>query len=338
MSKFAKSFLLTFSRRKISLGAMFSAIAIQSLLLFVAIFVVVMLPSQKEEPNFQAKHDVSLPHEDLNHQMDMDEFFQASSPVFQPERISLENVVPNIPPLPDIDMAHTDLSDMSHFFDSPEAADFFQLASLGSSVSLGSGGSNISLLGIKDNAQNIVIAFDVSGSVITNMANKNMPLPTMKDEVKSMIESLNANTAFTVVQFVRAYDFFSPQTIPATVANKKAAADWLEKHFSKAKGSSQTGWTKGSPNGIQLVSKAIFELQPDVIFIFSDGDFQRTPINKRSGNEQVSLSEWNAELMDYQRQLPKQARIHFIGFGVKENAKTALKNIFRMNGGQYKEF
>ncbi len=329
--------LKSLSKHKTSLGAMIGAVALQLMLLCGAIFVVIMLPSKPEEPNFDSKHEVMLPHEDMQHQMEINEFEQASAPAFQPERISVESIVPDIPPLPDIPMAQSDPSEIINPLENLDGL-FQQIGNLTGQHSLGGQGSSVSLLGINDNTERIVIAFDISASVITNMNAKHMPLPKMNEEVKAMIETLNANTTFTLCQFVRAYDFFSPTLLPATVANKKAACNWLDKKFSKAKGSSQTNWIKETPNGIQAVSKAIFALEPESVFIFSDGDFQRTPAGKKNGNEQVPLIEWQNELTAYQRKLSSNARIHFIGFGVKENARNPLKNIIRQNSGQYKEF
>jgi hypothetical protein len=85
----------------------------------------------------------------------------------------------------------------------------------------------------------------------------------------------------------------------------------------------------GSPGFLEVLSK-VFALEPDVIFIIADGDFQRG-----SGTTiQITPDEIENELERLQKKRATPATVHFIGVGMKpENERGIRRAIARHGGG-----
>lgn len=117
--------------------------------------------------------------------------------------------------------------------------------------------SSFSFLGIEDKAEKVVIAFDVSGSVLRKAELSGAPITLIKRETHNLLENFNGNTLFNLIQFPRNYDRFQGYLVPASSRNKKAAVHWLETEF-RTDGRSASSWTRDYPNGIQSVFTAAF--------------------------------------------------------------------------------
>ncbi len=324
------------SSRRSKVRPLAGALGFQALLLALTVIVVVVVPSEDRDPEFTASKTIYLPQRELEHQAAVSEFQQAASAPTLSERLTTESLLadalPEIQALPSEQFAPFEVHNPM-----ANASDLLGASGLmGALQGLDAGSSQFSFLGVQDNATRIVIAFDVSRSVINNMNKSGMNLGRIREETTELINNLNANTLFSIVQFVRAYDLFENYLVPATVTNRERATGWLQKYFHTG-GSSGRGWIRRHPDGIQTVMEAIFRLEPDVIILISDASFHRTPGGPGT-NEKVPSSELERDIQRYQKQLPREARIHFVGFGVKPEEKRDIQRLVRRNGGHYREY
>jgi len=320
--------------RKKLVGPLFLAIVIQVLLVSLTLFVVVLVPKQKEDPQFSAKKSIYLPQRTLEHKMAVAEFQQAAKSPLQMERIQVERMVPStMPQLPE--MPQMDFSPVVPDTPSPIGTSLFGSANLGGMMSgLVGEASSISFLGIEDSASRVLIIFDVSSSVKSAMEDAGMSINAIKKETIRLIEELNANTLFGLIQHSRQYGVFQETLIPATSANKEAAIRWMNDEFSPS--GSFRGQKYQGEDGFGAVLEAAFDMEPEVIFVLSDGSYQRS--KPGGGYETISWNEINSRVDDRQDQLAEEARIHTIGFAVDPEDQKGFSRLAGKNKGKFRTF
>ena len=169
---------------------------------------------------------------------------------------------------------------------------------------------------------------------MTKAKKSGVSMRQLQQEASRLIESLNANTLFGIIQFSRSYDFFEDYLVTGTKANKEAGVVWLGKEF-RTNGISPRNWIRSPVNGIQSVVEAAFARQPDVVFIISDGDFQRS--KNTGGSQNVPWDELSRDIHRLQQSSQKEARIHFVGFQVKEAHKSELLSLVRKYEGEFRK-
>lgn len=320
------------------LSVLFWAVIIQLALIALTIIVVVVAPSFDRDPAFVAQKTIYLPQRELQHQAAVSEFQQAASAPVTPDKLTTQSLLPDIvPALPQL--PSDNFSPFESATPSPNAASLLGSSGLMGALSgLSAGSSEVSFLGVRDEATRLVIAFDISTSVVNDMKAAGMEITEVRDATIELINGLNANTLFGLVQFARNYDVFQSYLVPATVENKQAAIDWLRNNF-QTDGTAGRGWSRGTHefNGIQSVMKEAFQFEPDVIFLVSNGRFYRSIPTNRFG-EQVPYRELLSDVDAMQRQLPQKTRIHFIGFGVRPDIRSDVRRLARGNQGSYREY
>ena len=322
-------------RRSFKMSALFWAVGLQIILLVAAVFVVVVVPNMRKDPEFVAKKTIYLPQRELDHSMALSEYHRVSSKPALMERLTTESMLSSdLPPLPALPTTAFDPF-QSTFNPMNDAAALLREAGLtGSLQGLVSESSTFSFFGIEDQAQRIVIAFDISQSVVTKARKSGVSIERLQSETLKLIESLDANTLFGLIQFSRSYDLFENYLVSGTQANKAAAGEWLKREF-RTDGKSGRNWVRDPVNGIQSVIKAAFQMQPDVLFILSDGDFQRT--TPSGGSQNVPFEELTGDIRKHQQQAGENARIHFIGFQVKPQHTRPLQTITRRYNGKFRQ-
>ena len=333
----AKS-LRSYKRRtenRFKFGPLLWALIIQVGLLLAAVFVVVVIPSIKKDPEFVAKKTIYLPQRELEHSVALSEFQEVASKPALMERLTTEALLnadmPSLPSLPNQEFNPFD--NAANPLDDP-AALLGASGLMGSLQGLASETSKVSFFGIEDQATRVVVAFDISQSVVTKAKKSGVSIRRLQTEAAELIQGLNANTLFGLIQFSRSYDFFENYLVTGTQANKQAGVSWLEEEF-RTDGKSGRSWIRQDVNGIQSVIEAAFAWQPDVIFVISDGDFQRT--KSTGGSENVSWDELSRDIHRLQEASEKDARIHFVGFQVKPQHKAELLNLVGRYDGQFRE-
>lgn len=319
--------------RRSKLGPLALALMIQAGLIFVALFVVVV-PEFKSDPEFVAKKKIYLPQKKLEHKVAMAEFQNAASSPMQLERIStaalLPDAMPSLPVLPKNTFNPIDRSPLATQSD----ALLGQSGVLGALRGLSTESSSASLFGVEDSGQRIAILFDNSSTVWNKASAAGVSEAEFLQELSALINGLNANTLFGIVSFARQVGTFRDYMIAAGARNKQAARAWLQSNLRSSAKSTQLGF---EVDGIQGALEVAFQLEPEVIFILADGDFQRNASGSvRGGN--VPWDDVSKTLRNLVREYGIEPRIHFIGFKVEAEAAEALEKITKRYKGQYRGF
>lgn len=320
--------------RRSKLGPIALALLFQAALLFTAVFVVVLLPEYKEDPEFVARKKIYLPQKQLEHKVALAEFQNAVSSPIQTETINTKALLPDsVPPLP-----HLPQSEFSPIDRNPAVlqsnALLGQSGVLNALQGLKTESSAASLFGIEDQGQRILILFDNSSTVWNKATAAGVSTDAFVRELSLLIDGLNANTLFGLVPFAQQVGTFRDYMIAAGARNKQAAKLWVRDNVRSTRKSTQLEF---GVNGIQGALTVAFQMEPEVVFIVSDGDFQRTKSDRIRGGD-VPWDEVSQTLRDLVRQYGIQPRIHFIGFQVEAEAAQEIQKITRRYKGQFNDF
>lgn len=325
--------------RLLSLG---QAVLVIAFILLASGFVTVLVTSFREDPAFTAPKTIYLPQRELEHQMAVAEFQNAAATPATIPQLTTESLLANTPPLPAIpDVEFTPVENEAMVTDS--SALFGQSGLMGALGALSSQASSISFLGITEEASRFVIIMDTSVTVVNAVTAAGTSMEAIRDEAKSLVQSLNANTLFGFIQHSRNYDPFQDRLIPATVPNKDLALKWLNTEF-RTDGSG-SGWRSGPPvegdrNGILTILNFAFKMQPDVIFLISDGGYFASELD--GGQRPVPLDDVLSLIRDRQKEMPEDVRIHAIHFPDPRNINDArigdgMRSIATRNDGKYRK-
>ncbi len=266
----------------------------------------------------------------------------APKPVFDDKLVSTRPTDFALPELPKLDLQQMLPLDPSELV-SDQVSSLVGTAGLGlgSGSGLSGGGgpgkgmSNFSFLGMKAEGRRILLLFDVSGSVMNKAVASGMELSHIKDETIKLIDSLGPGAEFGLIQFVRNYKPFSEKLMPATPANREAAREWVEKEWSEsgqmARG--QKGVLSPEPNGLPCVLDAAFAMNPDVIFLISDGQFEQTYLQDR----RIPNEELEEQIKELQKGRAERVPIQFLGFQMRPDDHNDWSRIVRKTGGRLKE-
>ncbi|MEM8955996.1 MAG: hypothetical protein AAGD22_17705, partial [Verrucomicrobiota bacterium] len=265
--------------------------------------------------------EIRIPPTPPEHKMNMARHeAMTPKPSFTDKLVSTRPVEFALPDLPKVDLDQMLPLDPSELISD-------QVASLVGSAGFGSGlgnglsgaggtGDGLSFFGINATGRRIMLLFDVSGSVVNKAERSGVPLEEIKEETMALIDGLPIDSRFGIIQFVRNHKPFKTELIPATPANKTEARQWVETKWSGSgtMPAGGEGVVNPQPNGIESVMEAAFEMEPDVIFLISDGSFWRDP-----GNEKVPYDELGKKV----KVLEESAEggvvpIHFIGFEMRD--------------------
>ena len=321
-------------RRSLKAGPLALALAFQGVLLVGTAFVVVFVPSMKSEPEFTARKTIYLPQRELDHQMAVAELQQVAGPPKMLERLTtsalLPDSLPALPSLPKMEYNLLDSERSSHGVDS-----LFGVSSLAAAMQgLQATVSKASLFGVEDSGERLLLMFDDGGSVLNKARKSGVPISEIRREAVSLVKSLDSNTLFGFVRFVRRVGTFQDYLVPATAANREMVKEWIEGSLGTGR-KKQTGLeVEGS--GIEAALRVAFQLEPDVIFLLSDADYQRYREGSDKG-EQVPWRNISRTLGRLQNEVPGRVRIHFIGFQVEEEHSREMRKIVRRYGGSYRE-
>ena len=206
---------------------------------------------------------------------------------------------------------------------------------LGGGGGLGKGLTNFSFMGLKAQGQRIVLCFDVSGSVVNKAPGSGVPLAKIKEETLKLIDTLPTGASFSIIQFVRNFKPFSEQLVQVTPANREAARKWIDNEWDEsgqmARGSE--GVKSPEPNGVVCVLDAAFAMNPDVIFLISDGQFEQTyPAERRIPNEEIE-----DRIKELEKGRKDKIPLNFIGFQMRADDEGAWSSIARRTGGKLRQ-
>jgi hypothetical protein len=316
------------------LGPLALALGIQVGLLFLAVFVVVLVPEFKADPEFVAQKKIYLPQKELEHKVALAEFQNAASSPMQMERISTAALLPDsMPSLPELPK-----SEFNPIEPNPAAlqsdALLGQSGVLGALQGLKTGSSSASLFGIEDSGQRILILFDNSATVWNKASAAGVTTDAFVRELSTLVDGLNANTLFGLVPFARQVGTFRDHMIAAGARNKQATKEWIVQNVRSSRKTTQLPF---EVDGIQGALTVAFQMEPEVVFIVSDGDFQRSKTGKASAGD-VPWKDVEKTLRALTREYGIEPRIHFIGFKVEPGAADAIQKITRRYKGEFSDF
>jgi hypothetical protein len=325
-------------------GAVVGSIVAHAALAVIAGVWVVAHYIRNEPPQFVAPPapKIKIPPQTRQHRMNLAAHAGlASKPVFKQRLVSLRPTSFALPEAPKISM--TDL-----LAPDPSAMATSVVTGLAGAGGIGAGsgfglggaggkgiGSGIQFLGVQANGRKVLLLFDVSRSVVNKAAQSSMPLVKIKEETLTMIDQLPADARFGMIQFVRNYKPFASSLIAATKPNRDLARQWVETEWNESGQMARSGKSviSPSPNGLPPILRAAFQMDPDVIFIISDGSFERGV----ETSEKISSQEFDALLAELQGARAMKVPVHFIGFQMRPVDKECWEKIARRYGGSLKE-
>lgn len=330
--------------RKGVTGAVVGSIIVHGALALIAGVWIVASYIKNEPPKFVAppQPKIKVPPQTRQHRMNLAAHAAlAAKPTFKARLVSLRPTAFALPEAPKVSMENLLTPDPS-VIASNLVTGLSGAAGTGAGSGFGLGGAGgkglgtaIDFMGIKANGQRILLLFDVSGSVVNKANQSEMPLAKIKQETLDMINKLPVDSRFGIIQFVRNYKMFQPELIAATQPNRDLAKQWIETEWRESGSMPRSG--KGviapEPNGLPPILRAGYGLKPDVIFLISDGSFERGVTT----SEKVSEDEFEDLFKELTAELPQKIPVHFIGFQMKPDDKDFWNKITRRQGGQLKE-
>jgi hypothetical protein len=285
--------------------------------------------------NFVVKKDIRLPAKKREHKMNMAALDAiAPKPTLSDKMQSTRPTAFSLPDVPEMP-----LDQMLPLDPSQLVAD--QVASLSNSEAMGTasgaaaagsggfGGKGLSFLGVESAGQRILMAFDVSSSVKSKAEKSGIPFSKIKQETLELIKNLPITARFGIIQFSRAYKPFSVELVPASQGNRAAANLWIENEWVESGLIPSSGKGVSSPNGFVGVLELAAKMQPDVVFIISDGSFQSS-IHPSA----IPWSEVRQAADAIKDSEGKQAKINIIAFEPKEEDFKELRRLSARYGGK----
>jgi hypothetical protein len=321
-------------RVRSKLGPLALALMIQVSLLCLAVFVVVLVPEFKADPEFVAQKKIYLPQKELQHKAALAEFQNAACSPMQMERISAAALLPDsMPALPKLPSSAFNPIERTPAALQSDAL-LGQSGVLGALQGLKAESSSASLFGIEDQGQRILILFDNSATVWNKASASGVTTDAFVRELCALVDGLNANTLFGLVPFARRVGTFHDYMIAAGARNKQQAKRWIVKNVRSSRKSTQLPF---EVDGIQGALSVAFQMEPEVVFVVSDGDFQRSQTAKTRAGD-VPWKDVEKTLRGLTREYGIEPRIHFIGFRVEPEAAAAMRKISRRYKGQFSDF
>lgn len=330
-------------RRGLISAVIVGAIAVHVVGLLVAGAIIVARFFSEPKATFEIVKEYRIPAPSREHRMTVARNDSlAPKPTFNDRLVSTRPTAFALPDMPKIDTQQLLPLDPSEIV-SDQISSMVGAAGMGTGAGPGGAGSGgmgsigLSFMGIKAEGARFALLFDVSGSVVNKANASGMPLSRIKEETISLIGKLPVNARYTLIQFVRNYKPFSNELVAATPPNRDQAMAWIETEWNESgmMAAGGRGVRSGSPNGLPMVLDFVFSLQPDNIFIVSDGSFEQTTPTEQ--NRKVPYEEFEAQIKSLQERAGKEIPIHILGFQMKPDDKDFWRKVAQRSGGRLRE-
>ena len=187
--------------------------------------------------------------------------------------------------------------------------------------------STVNFFGAKGEGTNVYFVVDVSDSMVEADKGGIDGYKNLKEKLAQMIASLAPETNFNVVFYGDTVDLFSPESVPATPENQKAARDFLPKYMASTaqrgnilrnfKPKIATLPSNGGTSRMDLGLVAAFEGRADTIFVLTDGkpvirrgmtdEERKEDQKKRAGSEisEADRQKYTKEVADWRIEYEK---------------------------------
>jgi len=324
------------SRWRLRPGTIAAAVGIQLLLLGIAVFIVVVKPGWRSDPTFTAKKTIYLPQRELEHRVAVAEFQQAAATPLQLEKLVTSALLPpDLPAMPTAPNVEFNPLDNANFLTRDAQVLLAQSGLSGALGGLKSAASTAAFFGVQDSGERIVIVVNTSVSVRNKAQRRGVTWDQLQDEVINLIARLDGGTLFAIVQFSQGVRVFPEFLAPATAANRDAAREWVRERLrGNPPVAADQAWL-----GHEAALEAALRLEPDVVFLVTDGVLNRR--EKSAGRvtyPEIRYETFIASVRSFQRASSRRARIHVIGFEVRPDDAENLRRFTREFHGQLREF
>jgi hypothetical protein len=264
------------------------------------------------------------------------EFQQAAAKPLPLEKLATSALLPpDLPALPTVPKMEFNPLENSEFLARDAQALLAQSGLSGAMAGLKTASSTAAFFGVEDSGERIVIIVNTSVSVRHKAQRRGVSWDRIQQEVTGVIDRLDGGTLFAIVQFSQGVRVFPDFLAPATAGNRAAARTWAQANL------------KGNPPvaddaawfGHEAAFAAAFELEPDVIFLVTDGVLDRREVSGgRVSYPQISYETLLASLRGFQRGAARDVRIHVVGFELKPSDAAGMRALARAYRGQVREF
>jgi hypothetical protein len=195
----------------------------------------------------------------------------------------------------------------------------------------GGGGSGINFFGLRSMIRSVVFVVDISNSMVRGQKNVRT-YEALEKEVARVVTALDPMAKFGLVAFAADVSAYRDGLAPAAMHEKRRALEWMKKQSPAeilnpklSEKAREEVEHKHRGTRVDLGLKRAFAMQPDVIFVVSDGD----PTGE---NPDSVLKFVEAE----QKKLPRPAKIHVIGYVPEAGEEAFMQSLARANGGEYR--
>lgn len=330
-------------RKKLISSIIIASIAVHLIFGAGAAFWVVSRYFTPPPATFKVQKNLQLPAEERAQRLNMAEFDALTpKPTLNEKLASIQPTDFALPDLPKVPMDQMLPLDPSAIVNE-QVTSMVGTAGAGGGGSgegggLGGTGTGFSFLGISSKGRRIMLMFDVSGSVVNKAAKSNTPMSDIKQKTIELIDGLGISSSFNLMQFTRNYMLFQDEMVAASDPNKEAARSWVKDKWTEQGQMSAGGGVISNPTGILGALQRVYQLKPDVIFLVSDGSFQRSD---EGGGSSYGRDVEDGELLDILKANESAGSdkipINFIGFEVDGENKSAMRRLTGRTGGRYKE-
>lgn len=287
--------------------------------------------------NFVVKKDIRLPAKKREHKMNMAALDAiAPKPTLSDKMQSTRPTMFSLPDVPDMP-----LDQMLPLDPSQLVAD--QIASLSTTETLGAasgmaaagsggfGGKGLSFLGVDSSGQRILLMVDISGSVMNKASKAGIPPEKLREELIALVTKLPITSRFSLVQFAGNYKPFAKELVPASQTNKNLAVDWITNEWVTG-GIQLSKKSVASPSGFVGLLQAASAMNPDAVFIITDGSYKSKVHPK--GIPWPDIRKAAEEIKDTDG---KRAKINVIAFEAADEDLKELRRLAKSSGGNIRE-
>lgn len=321
--------------RSRSRSTLLIALAVQIAVVLVSVFVMVREDVLVEPPAFSGERVVTVERPEVKRLDRVRELSRRMSKPRSFQRLAVEQEFQSdLPALPSMPQESLDLNSVEDSFLSDAQGALADSGLMNLASSLGGQESAAEFFGVKDSGRRIVIVVNTSASVVRKAAARGVSIDQLQAEAGRLVEGLDSGTLFGVVQFSQGTKLFSEYLAPALVKNKRQALDWIGSELS------------GNPKvldarlvGHEAALAAALELQPDLVFLVTDGSLNRRTAKSGGGYSYPKIS-FDQLLRFVDRQILEnvsQPRLHVIGFELGEAEREGLARLANRLGGSLRE-
>jgi hypothetical protein len=301
----------------------------------IATVIIVARYFAQPEATFVAKKPVAIPPKIIEQRMisaEVDSFIE--KPVFDDRLASLRPTDFALPELPPIEIDEIVPIDPAQLLNE-KINQMIGTAERSSPDDLGFEGDTMSFFGIQDKGRSIVFVLDVSGTMFDRLPGA---YTVIQEECIKLIENVSINTRFGLIIFSGAAGKWQSELVPATDANKAAAAqvirsldrDVIMKIDREWKDAIREGTRETRPD---LGLKLAYTYRPEIIFILADGEASKNNFTVKINADDIAQT--IKKLNETIDSPPRIHAVYYITAKAKPNEEEFMKAIARTGGGRF---